>query len=114
MPPESLTPVVRRALNRERAIADDWAYAPLTHGVINPVTAGLYRFSGMACDGKEQLPWSVILKAIHWVDFSGTHLADGYMDEPSDWNCWKREALVIEAASLAPSKPTLLSWACWE
>jgi hypothetical protein len=34
-----LEPVVRKALDRDGATIDDWAYVPLTHGVINPVTA---------------------------------------------------------------------------
>jgi hypothetical protein len=97
---QTLAPVVRSALNRERATVIDWSYAPLGHGVINPVTAGLYQVAGMASDGSEHVPWSVILKVIHWVDLRGTPLADGYMDEPGDWNYWKREALVFQSGIL--------------
>ncbi len=108
-----LTPVVRQALSRDRATVVDWTYAPLTHGVINPVTAGLYQFAGTARDGEERLPWSVILKVIHWVDLSGTPLADGYMDEPSDWNYWKREALVFQSGILDAWKGDLVPVRCY-
>jgi hypothetical protein len=95
-----LAPVARKALNRERATIDDWTYASLTHAVINPVTAGLYQFGGTATEGEEQLSWSAVLKVIHWTDYGGTPLADGYMDEPRDWNYWKREALVFQSGIL--------------
>ena len=109
----TLTPVVRQALGRDRAIIDEWTHASLTHGVINPVTAGLYRFSGTACDRGERLPWSVILKVIHWVDLSGTPLADAYMDEPGDWNYWKREALVFQSGILGGWQGDLVPVRCY-
>ena len=109
-----LAPVVRKALNRNRASIADWTYAPLAHGVTNPVTTGLYRFSGTAYDGDERLSWSVILKVIHWLDLSGTPLADGYMDEPGDWNYWKREALVFQSGILDDWAGDLVPVRCYE
>jgi hypothetical protein len=108
-----LEPVVRKALARDGATIDDWAYVPLAHGVINPVTAGLYRFTGTARDGKERLSWSVILKVVHWVDLSGTPLADGYLEEPGDWNYWKREALVFQSGILDDCKGDLVPVRCY-
>jgi hypothetical protein len=109
-----LEAVVRKALDRDGATIDDWAYVPLTHGVINPVTAGLYRFAGTARDGKERLPWSVILKVAHWVDLSGTPLADGYLEEPGDWNYWNREALVFQSGILDGWKGDLVPVRCYD
>lgn len=109
-----LEPVVRKVLDRDGATTGEWTCAPLTHGAINPVTAGLYQFCGTARDGEEQLSWSAILKVIHWVDFSGTPLADGYMNEPGDWNYWKREALVFRSGILENWNGDLVPVRCYD
>jgi hypothetical protein len=115
---QMLAPLVCQALKRDRTTIDDCAIAPLTHSVVNPVTAGLYQVSGAASDGEEQLPWSLILKIIHWVDLSGTPLAERYMNEPEDWNYWKREALIFQSGILdqvkCNSKCDLIPVRCYD
>jgi hypothetical protein len=109
-----LAPLVRKGLNRDRITVEDWTCAPMAHGVINPVTAGLYQVTGTARDGEEQLSWSLILKVIHWVDLSGSPLADGYMNEPGDWNYWKREALVFQSGILDEWSGDLVPVKCYD
>jgi hypothetical protein len=110
---DTLVPIVRLVLNRNRATVVDWSYAPLGHGVINPVTAGLFKVAGKASDEGKHLPWSVILKIIHWVDLRGTPLADDYMNEPGDWNYWKREALVYQSGILDDWQGDLVPVRCY-
>jgi hypothetical protein len=75
-----LTPLVRQALDREQAQVIDWAYEPIYGGV--GVGGSIYRFSGTARDGEEELPWSLILKTIHAIP---------QRRSPSAFNYWRRE-----------------------
>ena len=109
-----LTPLVRKALGSRGARVVDWSYSTMSEGRINPVTAGLVLFRGTARDGTRQVPWSLVLKAIHWVDLSGTPLGQHYMDEPSDWNYWKREALVFRSGILEEWQGELVPVRCYD
>lgn len=75
-----LTPLVRQALDREQAEVIDWAYEPIYGGV--GVGGSIYRFSGTARDGEEELPWSLILKTLHAIP---------QRRSPSAFNYWRRE-----------------------
>jgi hypothetical protein len=104
---------VRQVLGRSTATVGDWSYWPLTGHAINPVTAGIYGFQGSARDGSQELAWSLILKVIHWVDLSGTPLEQNYMNEPPDWNYWKREALAYQSGVLRGCRGNLVPAECY-
>ena len=55
-----LTPIVRRALDREMLTIDNYQSQPLTESSTSG--AGVYRFSGMGHDSGESVSWSLILK----------------------------------------------------
>src|SRR5215212_5604324 len=58
-----LTPLVRRALNRETAAIRDWSWAPIAYDMY---LAGrtLARFAGHAQVDGETVPWSFVLKLL--------------------------------------------------
>jgi hypothetical protein len=95
----TLTGVVRRALGREVSLPAGWQVTRLGGGVGNPVSAGLYRYSGVAQDGDALLSWSVVLKILQspanvgWKDM-------GEGEDQSHWNYWKREPLVYRSGLL--------------
>jgi hypothetical protein len=77
----TLTPLVRQALGREQAEVTGWACAPIYGGA--GAGGSIYRFSGTARDRREEdLPWSLILKAIHAIP---------QRRSPSAFNYWRRE-----------------------
>jgi len=120
--PDTLTPVVRRALAEDDAELCDWSFSRVPTSAINPVTAGIYRFSGTARCGGGLVPWSLILKLVRRLNLGDG--GKGYVDDPADWNYWKREGLVYRSGildgwrgGLAPVKchavlesPTGLVW----
>lgn len=65
-----LEETVRRDLRRPNAILLDWDIEPVDHRITSPGTVGLYRVSGTAVDGIEQLDWSLFVKVLqsprHW------------------------------------------------
>ncbi len=70
-PTESeLEETVWRDLRRPKAILLDWDIEPVDHRITSPGTVGLYRVSGTAVDGIEQLDWSLFVKVLqsprHW------------------------------------------------
>jgi hypothetical protein len=77
----TLTPLVRQALGREQAEVTGWACAPIYGGA--GAGGSIYRFSGTARDRREEdLPWSLVLKAIHAIP---------QRRSPSAFNYWRRE-----------------------
>jgi len=76
----TLTPLVRQALDRERAEVTAWAYKPIYGGA--GAGGSIYRFSGAARDGDEELSWSLILKAISAIPQRRSLSSPGY---------WRRE-----------------------
>lgn len=109
-----LTDLVRASLEHNRVNVIDWSYVPIEWGAINPVTAGLYRFFGTAREGEQRFSWSLVLKIIRWVDFSGSPLERGYLNEPTDWNYWKREALVFRSGILNDVQGDLVPVQCYD
>lgn len=95
-----LEPVARRASGRAEMRIRDWQVSQMGGGAGNPVSVGLYRFSGSGQDGGESVPWSVVLKVIQspakagWVDM-------GEGKDPGHWNYWKRESAVYQSDFLA-------------
>jgi hypothetical protein len=75
-----LTPLVRQALDRERAEVTEWAYKPIHGGA--GAGGRIYRFSGTARDGDKEIPWSLILKAIRDIPERRSPSSRGY---------WRRE-----------------------
>lgn len=122
---ETLAPLVCQAVADERAELVDWSCCRLPVGALNPVTVGVYRLSGNArCHGR-LIPWSLILKIIQWIDLGA--MGKGFIDDPQDWNYWKREGLVhqsrivdgwrgglVSAKCYAVSEPTETSMWIWQ
>jgi hypothetical protein len=85
----TLTPVVRRALGDMAAEIAAWRCAQLGGGYTAP--GCLWRFAGTARTGADEVPWSVVLKVVHPTVGAAA---------PTDWNYWKREALVYGSGLL--------------
>ena len=73
---ESLTPIVRQALNSDSCNLIDWTYQTLHNGGDRGAgLSGVYRFAGNASESAETKPWSLILKVIgsevHGGDLQG-------------------------------------------
>ena len=85
-----LTPLVRRVLGRDAVAVEDWRRYAI-HGGGGPATGGLYRFSGIATDGRQRVPWSLILKI--------TRSPRGG-ERPWQWNYWKREVCAYRSGLL--------------
>lgn len=91
-----VTPIVRQALQRDRFEVLDWQVRQLGGGAGNPVSAGLYRFTGSGQDGSRRLAWSVILKTIQSpANVGWENMGEG--DDQTHWNYWKRELLVYRS-----------------
>ena len=109
----TLTPLVRQALDRERAEVTDWAYKPIYGGA--GAGGSIYRFAGTARDGDEEIPWSLILKAIRAIPGRRSPSSPGY---------WRREPEAYQSGLLhdlpggitAPRCFDVVEWtrdACW-
>lgn len=97
----TLTPLVRRILENERAEVMNRRYQPVGDGFGHAY--GVYRFQGEAQAGGETLDWSLILKA--------TGPATG-SQEPAAWNYWKREVLVYQSGLLNDLPGDLVAPCC--
>jgi hypothetical protein len=109
----TLTPLVRQALDREQAEVTAWAYKPIYGGA--GTGGSIYRFSGVARGGHEEIPWSLILKAIRAIPERQSPSSPGY---------WRREAEAYQSGLLydlpggitAPRCYDVVEWggdACW-
>ncbi len=94
-----LTTVVRRILDSKTATLGKWYTQAIAHHVINNVTAGLYRITGIADDRSEQLSWSVIVKVLHLQPEDASSIFNSSQD-PTHWNYWQREALIYTSGIL--------------
>ena len=106
----TLTPLVQTLLADDKAELRDWSCKRLPCFGVNPVTAGIYRFSGKAQSGRGLKSWSFILKIIHWFDLGGS--GNGYLDSPQDWNYWKREGEAHRCGILANWRGGLVPIRC--
>ncbi|MEH2024762.1 phosphotransferase [Nostoc sp.] len=95
----TLTTVVRRILDSTTATLGEWQAQAIAHHVINNVTAGLQRITGIADDCSEQLSWSVILKILHLQPEDAGSIFNSSQD-PTHWNYWQREALIYTSGIL--------------
>jgi hypothetical protein len=84
----TLTPFVRRALDRETASLGDWQVAPFG----GSGRQGAYRFVGSALDDGQILPWSLVLKVVPPAAAT---------DSPSGSSYGKREFLAYQSGLLA-------------
>jgi hypothetical protein len=109
----TLTPLVRQALDREQAEVIDWAYQPIYGGA--GTGGSIYHFSGVARDSDEEVPWSLILKAIRAIPQRRSPSSPGY---------WRRELEAYQSGLLhdlpggiaAPRCYGVVEWGedtCW-
>lgn len=67
-----------------------WAVNQLGGGIGNPVSVGLYRYSGIGQASEGQFNWSVILKIIQSpANVGWENMGEG--EDQTHWNYWKRE-----------------------
>lgn len=85
---ETLTPIVRKATERDTAEILDWQVSSLYGASPN---SGIFRFSGNAHDQGANLPWSLILKIVQPTE-------DG--NDPTSLRYWKREAEAYQSGLL--------------
>jgi hypothetical protein len=108
----TLTTPVRNALGSSTAAILDWQSAPLRGGVGNPVSLGLYRFSGTAQDRGQVVPWSMVLKmAQSPANVGVVDMGEG--EDPRHWNYWKREMYLLQSDLLDHLPPGLAAPVCY-
>ena len=110
---ETLTPIVRKVVADDSAEVLDWSFSRLLGEAINPITAGIFKFSGNAQSHGRTIPWSMMLKVVQWVDFTGSPLEHDYINNPADWNYWKREALAYQSSILEKVQGDLIPVKCF-
>ncbi|BAZ54321.1 hypothetical protein NIES4103_70060 (plasmid) [Nostoc sp. NIES-4103] len=108
----TLTTVVRRLLNRANAKLGEWQAKPIPHHIINNVTAGLQRITGVASDRNENFSWSVILKILHLKPEDSAAIFNSSQD-PAHWNYWQREALAYTSGLLDNLTSDLVAPRCF-
>jgi len=92
----------------------EWTCVPVQKNSVNPNTVGIFRVTGIAETLNERLGWSLILKIIHWENLAGTLLEKDYNTKPTDWNYWKREALVYSSGYLTELDASVVPVKCYE
>jgi hypothetical protein len=108
----TLTAPVRSALRSDTAEILDWRSSPLGGGVGNPVSLGLYRFSGTGEDRGEPVTWSLVLKmAQSPANVGAVDMGEG--EDPTHWNYWKREMLLFQSDLLDHLPPGLAAPRCF-
>lgn len=105
IPPEMLSGVVRRALDHQHAIVRTWQASPISYRSMIATSAGLYRVSGTATDGAEQLSWSVILKIVR--------IAGPQTRTITAFDYWKREPLAYASGIIDHLSGGLTAPRCW-
>jgi hypothetical protein len=90
---------VRRALRSDTVQVLDWRSSRLGGGVGNPVSLGLYRFSGTGQDRGEIVTWSLVLKiAQSPANVGAQDMGEG--EDQTHWNYWKREMHIYRSGLL--------------
>ncbi|MEH2194952.1 MAG: phosphotransferase [Nostoc sp.] len=108
----TLTNVVRRILDSKTAILGQWHAEAIAHHIINNVTAGLQRITGIASDRSKQFSWSVILKILHLQPENAGSIFNSSQD-PTHWNYWQREALIYTSGILDNLTGNLVAPRCF-
>src|SRR5215210_8024163 len=60
-----LTPLVQQFFSSDAVEVLDWHIEPIKFNIVNPLTVGLYRFSGTAQQYNTVRLWSMVLKIMH-------------------------------------------------
>ncbi|MFN6461091.1 MAG: phosphotransferase [Nostoc sp. DedVER02] len=108
----TLTPVVRRILDSKTATVGEWHAEAIAHHIINHVTAGLQRITGIASDRSKQFSWSVILKILH-IQPENTGSIFNSSQDSTHWNYWQREALIYTSGILNNLTDDLVAPRCF-
>ncbi|MHB8577794.1 MAG: protein kinase family protein [Dehalococcoidia bacterium] len=85
--------VARRLLNAGEAVVTTWRIDPIAYRVVNPVSAGLFRVSGVALGAADRAIWSAVLKLVRPGGQSSL--------APESVDYWRRESLVYASDLLA-------------
>jgi Phosphotransferase enzyme family len=87
-----LTEFVQQSLNHRDAEIKHWTYRPVSYINTETSNLGLYCFQGSARVEGEDLPWSIVLKAVH---------APINEAEQSSWNYHRREIFAYQQGLLS-------------
>jgi hypothetical protein len=104
-----LAPVVRAASGRPDAAVGAWAVERLGRGAYRP-GGGVFRLSGSARDGDEQVDWSAVLKVV--VPGDRSRFAAGDAADPRNMHYWAREPLAF-ASGLLDDLPGIAAPRCY-
>jgi hypothetical protein len=81
--------IVQKATRTRGVVAPDWTISTISSG--GGEAAGIYRIGGTSTEGRESIPWTLILKILEPPAESGN---------PSKWNNGQREALAYSSGLL--------------
>lgn len=108
----ALTEIARQAAGAAEFELLDWRVNQIGGGLGNPVSAGLYRVSGIGQDGDKRMAWSSILKVIQSPANAGwSDMGEG--EDQTHWNYWKRELLIYQSGLLDTLPDGLLAPRCY-
>jgi hypothetical protein len=91
---QTLTPLVRAALDSTTAEVETWQVSPITQGSSSP--AGVYRVAGTAQEQGEPVTWSLVVKLVEEAATS-VHAGNNASDDPTQIFYWKRELLLYQS-----------------
>jgi len=96
---DTLTPLVQKSIKNNEFQILSWHVEQLGGGAGNPVSFGLFRFSGSGQAQNEQKNWSIILKIIQSpANVGSVNMGEG--EDVNHWNFWRREPLVYQSGFL--------------
>lgn len=102
----TLTPYVQKIYKSKDFRILNWQVNQLGGGAGNPVSLGLFRFTGSGQDQNEEKNWSIILKIIQSpANVGSVNMGEG--EDANHWNYWKREPLVYQSGFLETLPPGL-------
>lgn len=95
----TLTPLIQKSLKSDDFQILNWQVNQLGGGIGNPVSFGLFRYSGSGQCKNEEKNWSIILKIIQSpANVGSVNMGEG--DDLNHWNYWRREPLVYQSGFL--------------
>jgi hypothetical protein len=107
----TLADLVRRATKNEKIEITHWSCVKV-NADYNPMTGGIYRFSGYLRDPDRLELWSLILKVVQWTDLTAL-LGRDYTSDPGHLFYWKREALAFQSGILSGWQGGLVPVQCY-